>query len=369
MIERVVQGDLFESKAQTLVNTVNTVGIMGKGVALEFKKRFPDMFRDYELRCAAKEVRLGEPYLFRRLLTPWIINFPTKEHWRAVSRLDAIVRGLEYLEAHVGEWEVESLAVPPLGCGNGQLDWDIVGPTLYRHLDRLPIPVELYAPHNASAGSLSQRFLAGNADGLVVEDGPRLATTDLALAEVVARLSHERYTWPVGHTRFQKLCYFAHASGIPLEVEFMERSYGPFATGLKRVLARMVNNGVLRERSFRNYQLVEPGPTFGDAEHRFASAVEQYQHQIDRVTDLMLRLSPRRTELAATVHFTARALRARLGRAPTDAEVLAEAKRWKKSRFAETEITDALHDLAMMGWLELGDTRLIDTRDDVSAFA
>ena len=112
MITDIRTGDLLKSAAQTLVNTVNTVGVMGKGMASDFKKRFPDMFDDYVKRCDAGEVRLGEPYLFRRLIPPWIVNFPTKEHWRAASRLDAIVDGLEFLARHLDEWGVESLAVP-----------------------------------------------------------------------------------------------------------------------------------------------------------------------------------------------------------------------------------------------------------------
>lgn len=97
MIIDVRKGNLLDSDAQTLVNTVNTVGVMGKGVALDFKNRFPEMFDDYVARCKVGTVKLGEPYLFRRLFPPWIINFPTKEHWRSVSKLDDIVRGLDYL--------------------------------------------------------------------------------------------------------------------------------------------------------------------------------------------------------------------------------------------------------------------------------
>ncbi|MGH8545169.1 MAG: macro domain-containing protein, partial [Gammaproteobacteria bacterium] len=87
-------GDLLASKAQTLVNTVNTVGVMGKGVALLFKQAFPDMYEDYVKRCDRGEVKLGEPYLYQRVVPPWILNFPTKGHWRSVARLDDITRGL-----------------------------------------------------------------------------------------------------------------------------------------------------------------------------------------------------------------------------------------------------------------------------------
>src|SRR5207249_2061854 len=156
---RTLVGNLFESKAQTLVNTVNTVGVMGKGVALEFKRRFPDMYEDYVRRCGRHEVQLGRPYLYRRVVPPWILNFPTKQHWRSISRLSDIIAGLQYLDRHYREWGVTSLAVPPLGCGLGQLEWRVVGPTLYRHLARLDIAVELYAPHGTPREELDERFL------------------------------------------------------------------------------------------------------------------------------------------------------------------------------------------------------------------
>ncbi|MDQ2743776.1 MAG: macro domain-containing protein, partial [Chloroflexota bacterium] len=144
MVE-LVRGDIFQSRAQTLVNTVNTVGVMGKGVALEFRKRFHPMYEDYVRRCARGEVRLGQPYLYAGETTPWVLNFPTKDHWRSVSHLDDIVAGLQHLERHYREWGITSLAVPPLGCGNGQLEWQVVEPVLRHYLQRLDIPVELYA--------------------------------------------------------------------------------------------------------------------------------------------------------------------------------------------------------------------------------
>src|SRR5262245_53363370 len=117
-------GDLFESRAQTLVNTVNCVGVMGKGVAEQFGKRFPAMRKDYERRCEMKTVRLGEPYLYQDLSGVSIINFPTKGHWRAASRLADIENGLDYLIGHLPKWGITSMAMPPLGCGNGGLEWN-----------------------------------------------------------------------------------------------------------------------------------------------------------------------------------------------------------------------------------------------------
>ena len=156
----VLIGDLFKSRAQTLVNTVNCVGVMGKGVALQFKERFPEMFADYQARCKRGDVKLGKPYLFKRLITPWVLNFPTKDHWRSVSQLTDIVRGLEHLAENYRVWGITSLAVPPLGCGYGGLEWRIVGPTIYRYMTRLDIPVELYAPVGTPETLLQAEFLA-----------------------------------------------------------------------------------------------------------------------------------------------------------------------------------------------------------------
>jgi O-acetyl-ADP-ribose deacetylase (regulator of RNase III) len=143
---RVMTGDLLDSDAQTLVNAVNCVGVMSKGIALAFKRRFPDMFADYAERCQRGEVHLGELYLYRGPSLPSILNFPTKAHWRSPAKLEDIVAGLAYLETHYQEWGITSLAVPALGCGAGQLDWVAVRPILVDALGRLDIPVELYAP-------------------------------------------------------------------------------------------------------------------------------------------------------------------------------------------------------------------------------
>jgi O-acetyl-ADP-ribose deacetylase (regulator of RNase III) len=108
-------GNLLNSGAHTLVNTVNCVGVMGKGIALDFKKRFPEMFDDYVARCRRGEVRLGEPYLFRHLIGPWVLNFPTKDHWRDVANIRDIELGLDYLASHIKEWDIKSIAVPHWG--------------------------------------------------------------------------------------------------------------------------------------------------------------------------------------------------------------------------------------------------------------
>jgi O-acetyl-ADP-ribose deacetylase (regulator of RNase III) len=361
MIEAVRKGDLFQSSAQTLVNTVNTVGVMGKGIALEFKRRFPEMFADYQRRCEAGEVRLGKPYLWRGLVEPWVINFPTKGHWRSVSRLADIERGLAYLADHVAEWGVISLAVPPLGAGSGGLDWATVGPTIYRHLDRLPIPVALYAPFEAPDEQASVEFLAAQAPRVNSPSSGRLEPGWIALAEIVRRVGTSPHAWPVGRTRLQKLAYFATAAGVPTGLRFTEASYGPYADELKPALTRLVNNGVLIERKIGRMLAVQPGPSFADAAARYQARIRPHEQAVQRVTDLLARLDSDETELAASVHFAATALRSELGRAPSEREVLHKIQHWKRRRVPplnDRDVVAAIRDLAALGWIEVTATDL-----------
>ena len=135
-------GDMFAGDAQTLVNTVNCVGVMGKGIALEFKQRFPEMFEDYARRCECKAVKLGEPYVYDDESGVKILNFPTKDHWRSASRLRDIEQGLTYLAVHCQAWGVTSMAMAPLGCGNGGLGWAGGGPLLYQKRANLPVDLD-----------------------------------------------------------------------------------------------------------------------------------------------------------------------------------------------------------------------------------
>lgn len=132
-----VEGLVFDSPAQVLTNTVNTVGVMGKGIALEFKNRYPEMFADYKFRWEQGLVRLGEPYLWENDEVQ-ILNFPTKEHWRGSSKLEYIEKGLQYLSEHYQKMGICTLALAPLGCGNGGLRWPDVKALLIKYLGSLP---------------------------------------------------------------------------------------------------------------------------------------------------------------------------------------------------------------------------------------
>ncbi len=150
----IVKGDLLRSNMQTLVNTVNCVGVMGKGIALAFKRQFPAMFSDYKRRCQQKQVALGKPYSYCYSGTRIIINFPTKGHWKANSNAADVEEGLKFLVANYKKWGITSMAIPPLGCGNGNLEWDDILPLMRKYLEQMDIPVEIYAPHEANAFSV-----------------------------------------------------------------------------------------------------------------------------------------------------------------------------------------------------------------------
>ncbi|MFA5864471.1 MAG: macro domain-containing protein [Phycisphaerae bacterium] len=139
---KIIQGDIFSSTAQTLVNTVNCVGVMGKGLALEFKNRFPLMFDDYRRRCKEGQVQIGQPYLYTAS-QPWILNFPTKLHWRNNSKIEYITAGLNFFIANYSTWNITSIAFPLLGANLGGLDKSLVLDVMTQHLEKLDIPVEI----------------------------------------------------------------------------------------------------------------------------------------------------------------------------------------------------------------------------------
>lgn len=166
-----LEGNLFDSPAQVITNTVNCVGVMGKGVALEFKKRYPAMFEDYKKRCEKGLLKVGQPYLWEDE-TAQVLNFPTKRHWRAGSRLEDIEAGLKYLAAHYTEMGIITLAMPPLGCGNGGLDWGDVKALLAKYLgDALDLEVFVYVPSGVRIGVGDEDAEISDRQGAAVMSG------------------------------------------------------------------------------------------------------------------------------------------------------------------------------------------------------
>lgn len=370
MVVRVLIGDLFESQVQTLVNTVNCVGIMGKGIALGFKERFPAMYQDYLARCKAGQVKLGQPYIYRRLFRPWILNFPTKDHWRSVARIQDIVQGLGYLQAHYEEWGISSLAVPPLGCGEGQLEWRVVGPTLYRYLSRLDIPVELYAPYGTPSEELESTFLTQRPEIALAGRGQgRIGPAWIALIESLARIESEPYHWPVGRTTFQKLAYFATEAGLPTGLKFSRGSYGPHSPDLKVRITRLVNNGLIREQRAGRMFEVKTGPTSEDARQTYKADIQELEPIIVRLADLFVRMRTSQAEVAATVHYAAQSLAATSHAKPSEGEVLRYVMEWKQRRrppLDKPEVAMTIRNLAVLGWIDVRPSNDLPVPEEVA---
>jgi O-acetyl-ADP-ribose deacetylase (regulator of RNase III)/uncharacterized protein YwgA len=357
-IMHILVGDLLKSKAQTLINTVNCVGVMGKGIALEFKNRFPDMYEDYVQQCQRGEVKPGVPYLYKTLFPPQIINFPTKDHWKSLSKLNDIEKGLKYLSERYKEWGITSLAIPPLGCGNGQLEWRAVGPLIYRLVKGMDIPVEMYAPYGTNPKELTVEFLEQGADRCMqpaVKNGhSALNPAWVALVEILARIEQQPYHWPVGRTLFQKIAYVATNEGLPTELQYQRGSFGPFSGDLKALEAKLVNNGLLQEERRGKMFMVTVGPNFTRIRQKYTAQFEEWEQIIDKTVDLFSRVSTDQAEIIATVLFAARELKdqPRL----SEAAVLDAVMHWKQRRrppLDRNTVASTIRNLATLRWLSV----------------
>ena len=355
---QILVGDILKSRAQTLINTVNCVGVMGKGIALEFKNRFPDMYEDYVQRCERNEVKPGVPYLYKTLFPPQIINFPTKDHWKSISKVSDIERGLQHLVAHYTEWGVTSLAVPPLGCGNGQLEWRVVGPLIYRFVKDMPIPVEMYAPYGTRQKELTVEYLtqAGNQRP---EPPARNGQTTLnpawvALVEILARIEQQPYHWPIGRTLFQKIAYVATNEGLPTGLHYKRGSFGPFSGDLKTLEAKLVNNGLLQEERRGKMFMVTVGPNFNRIRQKYISTFSQWNPTLDKTADLFTRVNTDQAEIIATVLFAAHELISQHRELPSESMVLETVMHWKQKRrppLDQNTVASTIRNLATLRWL------------------
>ncbi len=359
---KILIGDILKSKAQTLVNTVNCVGIMGKGIAREFKNRFHEMFKDYIKRCERKEIRVGQPYLYKSLFGPQIVNFPTKEHWKSVSKVSDIEQGLDYLLAHYKEWGITSISIPPLGCGNGQLEWKVVGRLIYSRAKQLDIPVEIYAPYGTSPVELTESFLekAGefvNADNAISRNGRfPFNPAWVGLVEILNRIKKQPYHRPVGRTIFQKIAYVATQQGLPTGFNYQKKSYGPFSKELKLAESKLINNNLLQEERLGRMFEVKVGPRFEEARRRYKTLLEKYTSVIEKTTDLFMRVDTKQAEILATVIFITVELKKNKKASVSEVDVFDAVMQWKhRSRppLDKATLASTIRNLGMLHWLDV----------------
>jgi O-acetyl-ADP-ribose deacetylase (regulator of RNase III) len=289
-------GNLLEAATDALVNTVNTVGVMGKGIALQFKQAFPDNFKAYEAACRRGEVQTGRMFVHesRALTGPrFIVNFPTKRHWKGRSRIEDIEAGLEDLAATIHRHGIRSIAVPPLGCGLGGLSWDEVRPRILKALGGIEgVDVYLYAPGGAP-----------DADRMPVGTSrPKMTPSVAALLTVFEHYQVPGYR--LGRLEAQKLAYFLQAVGEPLHLSFRKDRYGPYAEKLNFVLQKLEGHMIrgYGDRSVQAAIRVLPQVN-GEIQAALKGSPETSQ-RVDRVSKLVQGFeTPYGMEILATVHW------------------------------------------------------------------
>ena len=223
-------GDILKSEAEALVNTVNCVGVMGRGIAAQFKNAYPENFKAYAAACQREEVRPGRMFVFEtgRLMPPrYIINFPTKRHWRGKSRIEDIDAGLVALVEEIRSRNIRSIAIPPLGSGLGGLEWGEVRPRIEAALKGLDdVRVMIYEPRGAPASDT------------MVHRGevPTMTGGRAALVELMRRYLDGLLDPFVTLLEVHKLMYFMQEAGAPLRLQFKPAAYGPYAENLRHVL-------------------------------------------------------------------------------------------------------------------------------------
>ena len=244
-------GNIFDSRQQVLVNTVNCVGVMGKGIAQIFKKNYPLMFEQYKEMCDHKQIVCGTLYPYYENGEVKILNFPTKQHWRSPSKLEYVTSGLDWFIAHYKELEIQSIAFPPLGCGNGDLDWATVGPIMYQKLKVLPIDVEIYAPFGTSTKEITEEYLMSS-NNIGLSQGikyDKFNNNWLLVLYLIKCLNESKYSVPVGRTIFQKICYILERYGTDLDLKFEKGTYGPYSPDIKKMYTILSNNNLIHEKA------------------------------------------------------------------------------------------------------------------------
>lgn len=342
---RYLTGNILAAQADALVNTVNCVGVMGRGIALQFKRAFPANFAAYKAACDEEEVRPGRMFVFETgQLTPprLIINFPTKRHWRGKSRIDDIDRGLEDLVLEIRRRGISSIAVPPLGCGLGGLRWDDVRTRIDAALAPLEdVDVLVYEP----SGRSERQPVPANTPP------PKMTPGRAALLGLMHRYLGALMDPTISLLEVHKLMYFLQEAGEPLRLRYVKGRYGPYAENLRHVLNAVEGHLIEGyedggDDPRKEFALL---PGAADAARTFLESVPSSGARFARVTELAEGFETAfGLELLATVHWVHK-------ESPgiDDDGVVAAVHSWepRKRRFTPAQIALASRHLGDRGWL------------------
>ncbi len=339
-------GNLLTEDVHAIVNTVNCVGVMGRGIALQFKKTFPDNFKAYAAACKRNEVIPGKMFVFetRTVTNPkFIINFPTKRHWRGKSRMEDIESGLEDLVQVITEYGITSIALPPLGSGLGGLDWVDVRERIEACLAPLQnVQVIVFEPKGAP---VAEKIVKNR-------EVPKMTPGRAALIELVHSYLGGLLDPFITLLEVHKLMYFLQESGQQLRLNYTKSIYGPYAKNLRHVLNTIEGyflSGYADGGDNPNKELKLVPGAYDDAT-KFLQTHNDTTRHYDRVTDLVEGFeSPFGLELLSTVHWIVK----KDGKAHTTQEVIDQTYRWndRKKQFTTRQIKLALSVLAKKEWI------------------
>lgn len=220
-------GDIFAEEAEAIINTVNCVGVMGRGLALQFKNKYAQNFKAYEIACKKEEVKPGQMFVHHtgQLTNPkYIINFPTKRHWKGKSRLEDIENGLDDLVKTIHKLDIKSISIPPLGSGLGGLDWQVVKKKIEAKITNIDCKIVIFEP-------LEQKI-----EKNISKEIPKMTAGRAALVELIDRYLKGLMDPFVSLLEVHKLMYFMQEAGEPLRLKYQKAPFGPYADNLRHVL-------------------------------------------------------------------------------------------------------------------------------------
>ncbi len=346
MIE-LTAGDILKDDSDAIVNTVNCVGVMGRGIALQFKNVWPENFKAYEIACKRGEVQPGRMFVFdtEQLTSPrYIINFPTKRHWRGKSRMQDIDSGLTALVAEIEQRGIRSIAIPPLGSGLGGLDWADVLPRIEQAMQALPdVRVRIYEPKGAPLADKMHHS----------RDVPNMTAGRAALVELMSRYMRGLLDPTISLLEVHKLMYFMQEAGEPLRLKYVKAPYGPYAENLRHVLKAIEGHMVAGyadggDDPTKPLSLV---PGIASEAMAFLTTHQPTKERFDRVAELVDGFeTPFGLELLATVHWVVTNDES----ASTEGDVVARVHAWneRKQQFTPRHIGIALNVLSDQGWID-----------------
>lgn len=335
------QGDILAAEAEALVNTVNCVGVMGRGIALHFKNAYPENFKAYAAACKRNEVQPGRMLVFETgLLAPrWIINFPTKRHWRGKSRIEDIAAGMDALVSEIRGRGIRSIAIPPLGSGLGGLNWCDIRPIIEQGLASVPqVRAIVFEPGGASPEPIAPRT-------------PKMTPGRATLVGLVRRYLAGMMETSISLLEIHKLMYFLQEAGEPLRLRYVQAQYGPYAENLRHVL-QAINGHLISGYSAAGDtpdQRISLVPGAIERAEGFLAAHASTERRFERVGALVDGFeTPFGLELLATAHWVATKPR------ESDPRVIVDRfYAWspRKAQFTTDQVALALDRLGDTGWL------------------